>query len=286
MNLLGKIFLFAVFVMSLTIGLLATAIAISHRDWKAEVMRTREQCLPDQPPGYLERVEKARSDNESFKAEVSRLQSLVAESEASRDRVISKLQSALIEKSNEGEALEAAEEQLKAEKAHLEALVRKVKSDLDVAKSDVETLMKKVKDQQSKVDAQVERSAALSKELADTNSFLVIAEERKEQLERLLVNARLILQQSGLDVDSRPKHLVPALDGQVLAVGSGSIEAEIGSDDGLQVDHVLEIYRQGEYIGRATVTSVRPDRAIARLLREYSRGVVQRGDRVTTRLQQ
>ena len=74
------------------------------------------------------------------------------------------------------------------------------------------------------------------------------------------------------------------LDGQVIAVASGAIEVSLGSDDGLQVEHVLEVYRGGEYVGRAVVTSVSSDRAVARLVKSYARGVVQRGDRVTTRL--
>ena len=99
-----------------------------------------------------------------------------------------------------------------------------------------------------------------------------------------MANARLLLQQSGLDIASLPKDRVPNVEGQVLAVASGTIEVSLGSDDGLQIDHVLEVYLQGEYVGRAVVTSVRPDRAVARIVKEYARGIVQRGDRVTTRL--
>ncbi len=69
-----------------------------------------------------------------------------------------------------------------------------------------------------KVDSQVDRSAELSAQLAESKSFLAIAEERKEQLEKQLVNARLLLKQSGLDIDSLPKDRVPTLDGQVIAV--------------------------------------------------------------------
>ena len=47
---------------------------------------------------------------------------------------------------------------------------------------------------------------------------------------------------------------------------------------------MLEVYRDGQYVGRAVVTSVTSDRAVARLVKAYARGVVQRGDRVTTRL--
>ena len=134
------------------------------------------------------------------------------------------------------------------------------------------------------MDSQVNRSADFSAQLAETKSFLTIAEERKKQLEQQLVNARLLLQQSGLDIDNLPKDRVPTLAGKVVAVAGATIEVSLGSDDGLQVGHVLEVYREGQYVGRAVVTSVRPDAAVAGIVKEYSRGIVQRGDSVTTRL--
>jgi hypothetical protein len=284
MNIIGKIFLFAVFIMSLVLMTLAGAIAISHRDWKAEVLRKPEECQAGQSPGYKFQLEQLEKERESLEAQITRLQTKVAESEKQRDQVVAKLQSALIEKNDELVKLRGDREKLQEEQKQQVALLDKTTEDLRAARKEVEDLFQKVKDQQSKVDAQVNRSAELSAQLAESKSFLVIAEERKEQLERQLVNARLLLQQSGLDPDNLPRDRVPTLDGQVVAVATGSIEVSLGSDDGLQVDHVLEVYRQGQYIGRAVVTSVRPDRAVARLIKEYARGVVQRGDRVTTRL--
>ena len=70
----------------------------------------------------------------------------------------------------------------------------------------------------------------------------------------------------------------------VIAVAAGSIQVSLGSDDGLQVGHTLEVYRGGEYIGRAVVKSVMPDHSVAELVKAYARGIVQRGDKVTTRL--
>jgi len=162
--------------------------------------------------------------------------------------------------------------------------MEKMTDDLREARALVERLSKQVSGQQAKVDSQVDRSAELSAQLAETKSFLAIAEERKEQLEKQLVNARLLLKQSGLDVESKPRDQVPKLDGQVIAVASGAIEVSLGSDDGLQVEHVLFVYRENESVGRAVVTSVREDRAVARLDKAYARGTVQRGDRVTTKL--
>jgi hypothetical protein len=284
MNIIGKIFLFAVFIMSLVLMTLAGAIAISHRDWKAEVLRKQEECLPGQSPGYKVQLEQAEKERESLESQIARLQTRVAESEKARDQVVAKLQSALIEKNDELVKLRGDREKLQEEQKQQVALLEKTTEDLRAAREQVEQFTKQVADQQAKVDAQVNRSAELSAQLAESKSFLEIAEERKAQLERQLVNARLLLQQAGLDIDNLPKDRVPALDGQVVAVATGSIEVSLGSDDGLQVDHVLEVYRQGQYVGRAVVTSVKPDRAVARIVKEYSRGVVQRGDRVTTRL--
>lgn len=284
MNIIGKIFLFAVFIMSLVLMTLAGAIAISHRDWKAEVLRKPEECRAGESPGYKHQLEEAEKERASLEAQISRLQTRVAESEQGRDQIVAKLQSAVIEKNEELVKLRGDRAKLQEEQKQHVALLDKTAEDLRAARKEVEDLAQMVKDQQSKVDAQVNRSAELSAQLAESKSFLVIAQERKEQLEQQLVNVRLLLQQTGLDIDNLPGDRVPTLDGQVVAVATGSIEVSLGSDDGLQVDHVLEVYRQGQYVGRAVVTSVKPDRAVARIVKEYARGVVQRGDRVTTRL--
>ena len=141
-----------------------------------------------------------------------------------------------------------------------------------------------MRQQQVKVDQEVNRAAEIAQKLHETQSFLEIATERKEQLEKQVANARLLLKQQGLAIDSLPKDRVPTLDGDVLAVADNAIEVSLGGDEGLQTGHTLEVYRDGQYVGRAVVKTVKPDRAVAVILREYSRGIVQRGDKVTTRL--
>jgi hypothetical protein len=145
-------------------------------------------------------------------------------------------------------------------------------------------LRDEVRQQQVKVDGAVDKAAEIAQKLHEAQSFLEIATERKEQLEKQVANARLLLQQQGLSLDSLPKDRVPTLDGDVLAVADNAIEVSLGGDEGLQTGHTLEVYRDGQYLGRAVVKTVKPDRAVAVILREYARGIVQRGDKVTTRL--
>ena len=284
MNVIGKIFLFAVFIMSLMLMTFAGAIFVSHKNWRDEVKRTPEECQPGELPGYAFRLRQAEDEKQRLTAQITELQKDVSASEKARDQVLAKLQTAVVSKDKLLRDLQQEktnqEEKLRQQTAELEA----VTADLRTAREKVETLIKQVAEQQQRVDSQVDRSAELSAQLAESKSFLAIAEERKAQLEQQLNNARLLLKQSGLDIDSLPKDRVPNLDGQVVAVAAGSIEVSLGSDDGLQKGHILEVYRGGEYMGRAVVTSVRSDRAVARIVEDYARGIVQRGDRVTTRL--
>jgi hypothetical protein len=137
---------------------------------------------------------------------------------------------------------------------------------------------------QSKVDEQVDQTAKLAGELHEKESFLEIAKERKEQLEKQVSNARLLLKQHGLAIDSLPRDHVPTIDGVVTAVADESIEVTLGGDDGVQMGHFLEVWRNDEYLGRVQVISVKSDRSIGRVVPEFRRGLIQPGDRVATRL--
>jgi len=284
MSYIGKIFVFAVFIMSLMLMTLAGAIYMSHVNWKDEVHRKPEEVRPGQQKGYVYQIKDAREERDKLTKQIDELQRKVAESEQSRDQVIAKLQTAIVEKSEELSKLRDEEEALRKRATEANAEVKRLTDDLANADRQVADLAEQVRQQQVKVDSQVAKSAELSADLAQTQAQLTMAEERKAQLERQMVNVRRLLEQNGLAVDSLPRDQVPKLEGDVVAVAAGSIQVSLGSDDGLQVGHPLEIYRDGEYIGRAVVRSVTPDHAIAEMIKEYARGIVQRGDKVTTRL--
>jgi len=132
--------------------------------------------------------------------------------------------------------------------------------------------------------ADYDRAAEIAQKLHETQSFLEIATERKAQLEKQVANARLLLKQHGLAIESLPRDQVPTAGGIVTAVADDSIEVTLGGDDGVQMGHFLEVYRDDEYLGRVQVISVKPDRSVGRVIREFKRGDIQPGDRVATRL--
>jgi uncharacterized protein YlxW (UPF0749 family) len=271
-NVLGKIFVFGVFVMSLMLMSFAVAIYSSHVNWQ-EVAKKKQEDL-----------DKLKAEEASLNQEITRLTANVASSEAARDQVIAKFQQALIEKDKELTTLKNARDDKLTEMQKKIADLATVEADLTRAREEVAKLQAEVRDRQQKVDAQVTRAAEIAGQLHEKESFLEIANERKSQLEKQVAQARLLLKQNGLSLDSLPKDRVPTMNGVVMAVADDAIEVSLGFDDGLQTGHQIEVYRNDEYLGRAIVKSVKPDRAIAVLVREYSRGIVQRGDKVTTRL--
>jgi len=284
MNIIGKIFVFAVFVMSLLFMAFAVALYSTHTNWRDEVLRTADQARPGQTVGYKVRLAEAQKQREQLTAEISRLTAEVSASEAARDQVVAKIQTALEEKNKDLESLRKEKEARELEREKAQAELVKTRLELETATKVVADLRTEIRDMQATVDEHVDRAAKLAGELHEKESFLAIANERKAQLEKQVANARLLLQQNGLSVDSLPRDSVPAIDGVVTAVVADSVELSLGGDDGLQAGHEVEVYRNDKYLGRLRVVSVEPDRSVAVVVPQFVRGVIQRGDRVATRL--
>jgi len=258
--------------MSLMLMSFAVAIYSSHINWQKKANDAKET------------LDKLTTEKAGLETEITRLTDSVATSEAARDQVIAKFQQALIEKDKELKTLKDGRDKQLAEMQKKISELATVEDDLTQARTQVTKLQAEANDKQKKVVEQVDRAAEIAAQLHEKESFLEIANERKAQLEKQVSQARLLLKQNGLSLDSLPKDRVPTINGVVMAVADDSIEVSLGFDDGLQTGHQIEVYRNDEYLGRAIVKSVKPDRAVAVLVREYSRGIVQRGDKVTTRL--
>ena len=284
MNIIGKIFVFAVFVMSLVFMSFAIALFSTHTNWREEITRPADQVQAGKPLGYKLQLDEAKKERETLTAEIAKLTAEVAASEAARDQIVAKIQTALGEKDKELQALRKAKDTREDEREKAQTELAMTRTELEKATKTVEGLRDDIRGLQAKVDEQVTRTAKLAGELHEKESFLEIATERKAQLEKQVANARLLLKQHGLAIESMPRDHVPTAGGVVTAVADDSIEVTLGGDDGVQMGHFLEVYRDDEYLGRVQVISVKPDRSVGRVIREFKRGDIQPGDRVATRL--
>ena len=271
MNTIGKIFVFAVLIMSVVFMSFAVAIFSSHTNWQE-----RASDLDDK----LQVAQKERAEKE---ARLTELIEQNTESLDDRDEVIRKLEAALAEKDDELQDLRKERDaDLEKLSSDIESLAA-AKLERDKAEKLVNDLRQEIHGLQENLQSSVNRGAEVAAQLHQAESELSMATERKKQLEIQVVTARQVLQQNGLSLE-RPKNIVPLVDGVITAVADDLVEVSIGSDDGLRPGHELEVFRADEYVGRLRVVSVKPDRAVVRILKDYARGIVQRGDRVATRL--
>jgi chromosome segregation ATPase len=271
MNTIGKIFVFAVLIMSVVFMSFAVAIFSSHTNWQKESKRLE---------GELTKVTGERQQKE---AAITKLNEDLAASKAARDRVVAALQAALAEKNSELADLQDKRDDQLVKLDNDIAELSRAKQERDEAEKLIARLRDEIKDLQEDLKGMVNRGAELAAKLHQSESELAMASERRDQLERQVSDARQMLTQNGLSLQ-RPKNIIPEVDGVVTAVSDNLVEVSIGSDDGLQKGHELEVFRADQYLGRLEVVSVTPDRAVVRILKDYARGIVQRGDRVATRL--
>jgi hypothetical protein len=271
MNTIGKIFVFAVLIMSVVFMSFAVAIFSSHTNWQQRATDLDEELAV------------AQKERAAKEARLTELEEQNTASLRDKDEVINKLEAALAEKDSELQDLRKKRDaDLEKLSGDIEALAA-AKLERDKAEKLVNDLRQEIDGLQENLQSSVNRGAELAAKLHQAESELSMATERKKQLEIQVSNAREVLQQNGLSLE-RPKHIVPIVDGVITAVADDLVEVSIGSDDGLQPGHELEVFRADQYVGRLRVVSVKPDRAVVRILKDYARGIVQRGDRVATKL--
>ena len=271
MDTLGKIFVFAVMVMSVVFMSFAIAIFSSHTNWQKESERLQTE------------LEQVTAEREAKESELTTLIDQNAASKKDQEQVVKKLETALQQKDAELASLKKKRE---VELSNLDkdiAELSEAKDERDAADELVGKLREEINGLQSKLKKSVNDGASLAAELHQSESELAMATERKKQLEQQVANARVVLQQNGLSL-TRPETVIPVVGGVITAVANDLAEVSIGSDDGLQAGHELEVFRADEYLGRLRVVSVKPDRAVVRVLKDFARGIIQQGDRVATRL--
>jgi hypothetical protein len=94
-----------------------------------------------------------------------------------------------------------------------------------------------------------------------------------------------VMRANGLKPDSLTDHIVPPLDGVVTKIGQSRdlVAISMGTDDGIRVGHVFDVYRGDRYIGKVTVTKTEFNVSVARTNKDFMQDIVREGDHVTSR---
>jgi hypothetical protein len=291
MNLIGKIFVVFIFVMSIVYMSLAMMVYATHRNYREEIMLPQEKVTAGKELGYKYRLEKALADNNKLKDEKDKSQKELETERATKQQILTKLENELAALRAERKALEAGYADLEKDRRDAVAAMnatQKAAADYRKERDDLRT--EKIQAQQDR-DAHFKEVVRLTDELHQTEQEREQLKKRMEDLAKDLAKAREALRYFDINENSDYKAKEPPrLDGVVKAVrGGGLIEISLGSDMGLRKGHILHVYRtaggQNTYVGRVEVLQLSPDTAVCKMDPKYQNSNVMEGDRVASKLE-
>ncbi len=283
MNLVGKIFVVLVLLMSLVFASFAVAVYATHRNWMLIVDN------PTPPPGQDLGLKQELAQREQRLKHLTNRQSALAtqlvEEKSAYEQVRVKLE-------NEKEDLRRERDRRDTELADLTKAHREAVAAVDVSHQELARLRKDIDSLRTDMRAAQEERDAHFKEVVRLTDQLHAAvfelNQLKETNRELLVDLTQVKNKMrAANIDPDAELGLPVVEGLVLAIlGDGLVEISIGSDDGLRPSHQLYIYRaaagQSTFVGKIEVLRTDVDRAVCKIIQ--SQGNVVKGDRVASQL--
>ena len=280
MNLLGKIFVVLITVLSIVFMTLAMMVYATHKNWRDVVKG---------PNGLEAKLAQATTEYSQLQNQYNRLESqLKAESEAALQQV-RKLESERVALVERNAAIQTElDEERRTRRDHTAAVAATQQNNQRLAE-EVANLRDDIRNNQQARDTAFATSLEATEELHQAKGQLDSTLERTRQLTSQVADYRVIMDSSGIDPNTDPNAVTPRVNGLVSqvkrATGAQLVEVTIGSDDGLKQGHTAEVYRGDKYLGRVEIIKTSPDRSVGRVDRRFQQGQILEGDRVATRLQ-
>lgn len=279
MNLLGKIFVVLIVVMSLVFMTLALAVYATHKNWKDIV---------EGPSGLRTQLNTAKAELDQKVTDYNRLESQLKGEVESSQQQVRKLESERVALVDRNAAVQAELDQLKAERGDATAAVAATQQNNQRLADEVTGLRADIRTNEQARDQAFATTLKATEDLHQTKGQLDSTVERNQQLVNQVAGMTSVMDANGIDPNTPPDAVVPTVDGLVSqvrqAAGAQLVEVTIGADDGLKQGNTVEVYRGGRYLGRVEIIKTSPDRAVGRVDRRFQQGQIQEGDRVATRL--
>ncbi len=272
MNLLGKIFVVLILVMSLVFMSFAVAVYGTHKNWKEEAAKQKESF-----GRATQSLEQEIAKKEALEAEI-------AKEEIAKRQALAKLETERAELARQRDELTKQRDDLATKDKASVAALDSAQQNLAKLTAEVDTLRTDIRAAQEGRDQHFKQVVGMTDQVHQAQGELRRLDERRVQLASEIASQRTVLQAHGLSKDTPVDGIPPQLHGKVLAVNRDNlIEVSLGSDDGLRNGHTLEVYRDSKYLGRVEVLNTSTDRAVGKILPGFRKAAIQKGDDVATR---
>jgi hypothetical protein len=289
MNLVGKIFVFLVFAMSVVFVTMSMAVFVTHRNWKDIVLNT--DTSSGKTLGLTKQLTNLEDKNKALVDEKDALQRTLDIELARKRQALAALETELHERLKEVTGLQsqsaAIDKERRAALAGVETLTIRMaamQKEIDGG-GQAPGLRVMIAKLRTDRDQLYDKALRLTDEVNRAQGDVWRLGELKKTLEQQLAQSIGVLRAHSLNIDSpAPNEPPPPLNGLVKKVSKSGelIEVTIGHDDGLRKDHTMEVFNNQRYLGRMQVIETNPDSAVGRML--ILRGRIQRGDRVATKI--
>ncbi|GIX00035.1 MAG: hypothetical protein KatS3mg111_3367 [Pirellulaceae bacterium] len=272
MSLLGRVFIAIVFVLSIIFFTVSVMVNATHINWK------------EQADTFKQRADDATRKNGELTELLEEVKTELAIEQAARVSALAALQTQLDEAKAELSSKEAELIALQAAHTNLVQREAETQRELNNRTEENELLRQQLVDARANRDQLFQRLVAAKDEYNRLQGAYQSLREREQQLAADYTMAKEKLDILGIKPETQLE-APPPVNGTVLAVASdGLVEISLGRDDGIREGFTLEVHRDGQYLGRVKVRSVRDDKSVAEILTSYQRGYIRPGDRVDARL--
>jgi flagellar basal body-associated protein FliL len=289
MSFLGKVLIVLQVVLSFLFMGAAVAVFSVHSNWRSQ----------------FETLQAAQAQTEARHAdEVQDLSAKIAAAEAERDQQtnlanaqvadvqrLNRQVAALTQEVNQANTIVNRQTGL-AESKSIEANSRQSESEQQRVQN--EQLLKTQDDLTKQIQALKDKEYGMGLERDKMITQITALLEQNAFLEK-------VVRQNGLDTDpvavAGAIEPPPPVDGLVVEIQKDKtnrtrlVHISIGEDDGLRVQHELDVYRPADqngaktqYLGRIRIIHLTPDEAVGIVVQAAKNGIIERGDNVTTRL--
>jgi HAMP domain-containing protein len=284
MDLIGKIFIVVILIMSIVFMSLSLMVYATHRNWRELVVNT--EASPSKPLGLREQLRTQKATNTRLQQEMETLRRTLQLERAARQQSLAVLETRANQQGSELDAKNETLATLRRQHDQAVTTMELAQTNLSELKKEVEGLRESVRRTQEDRDGQFGKVVAMRDRLNQLEGAERRLEQRNQQLTKEVAESARVLERYGLNRHTPLHGVPPKLDGEIKMVrGTDLVELSLGSDDGLRVGHKLDVYRSGgAYLGRVEVMYTDPDDSVARIVPEFRQGIIRKGDFVATRL--
>jgi chromosome segregation ATPase len=185
MNLLGRILVVAILVISLLFLGFSVAVYATHKNWKAVVLRPPDEAKPGQPPGLQSQLKAERDAAKTLKDQFDKLQQATQIEDQARRAQLAKLETMRAALKNEYDQVVSEHGALKESERKAVEAAQNAQEVLDNKLQEIDRLEKQIAETYQDRDGRFKEAVALTDKV----------HEAEEELARLQSNAKMLKRQ-------------------------------------------------------------------------------------------